>query len=291
MLVYQVRGEYPQLSEEEQRREVEFITRHMLTAHRDRRQITAEYRDSLMRRITKVLGFFHSSNFEVPFIIAHRKDHFDGYLDRSDLWKIYDLDAQYHTIDGKKRVVRGLLEDLRKTPDGGIVIDNALEDYLDRARTLEDVADVMSYLNLHFATELQRAEEARNRALKRSVKRTMYEDAKKAGVQKFAKLFNINVKVVAENLSQHSNTFVPEDHQELPDIAALSFTTDRPPYNNPEKVVEAARLMLAQELAAEPLFRQFIRKVYETDAVVTVTPTEKGKREIQPLHPYYVSFL
>lgn len=46
--------------------------------------------------------------------------------------------------------------------------------------------------------------------------------------------------------------------------------------------------MIAQEIAADPNLRNFLRKVYSTDAVITVTPTSKGKTEIKPGHKYYV---
>ncbi|KAJ3413177.1 Transcription elongation factor spt6 [Chytridiales sp. JEL 0842] len=284
----QIRGEVQPLSDEDQRREVEFILRRLMIIHKEQRgiHITADYRDAVSRRISTILGFFHNHNFEVPFIMAHRKDHFDGFLDRTDLWKIYDLDVLFRTLDSKKQNIRGLVNELRKQSDGAVV-NRYLDDCLDRARTLEDVGDVMVYMQLHYTTELQRAEEARNRALKRTVKRTVYEDARKAGLGNYVKLFNIDVKAVTECLVTHSSDFVPEDAQEMPDEAAITFLQDRGLYSTTERVMEGGRMMLAYELASDPRFRQFIRKVYETDAVVTVTPTEKGKREIQPLHPYY----
>jgi transcription elongation factor SPT6 len=48
-------------------------------------------------------------------------------------------------------------------------------------------------------------------------------------------------------------------------------------------------MMLAQELAVDPLLKQRIRLIFSLDAIISVTPTEKGKKEIQHLHPYYVS--
>ncbi len=48
--------------------------------------------------------------------------------------------------------------------------------------------------------------------------------------------------------------------------------------------------MIAQEIAADPTLRNFLRRVYSTDAVITVTPTMKGKTEIKPGHKYYVYY-
>ena len=46
--------------------------------------------------------------------------------------------------------------------------------------------------------------------------------------------------------------------------------------------------MVALEIACDPILRNFLRRVYSTDAVITVTPTAKGKTEIKAGHKYYV---
>lgn len=50
----------------------------------------------------------------------------------------------------------------------------------------------------------------------------------------------------------------------------------------------AARQIVAHEIAVDPKLKLFVRNVYLSDAVITVTPTAKGINELEPHHPYYV---
>jgi hypothetical protein len=61
-------------------------------------------------------------------------------------------------------------------------------------------------------------------------------------------------------------------------------------YNVISQCKLAAREMLALEISADPVLRNFIRRVYSTDSVITITPTSKGIAEIKPSHKYYASF-
>jgi len=46
--------------------------------------------------------------------------------------------------------------------------------------------------------------------------------------------------------------------------------------------------MLIQEISNEPLFKDYIRRLYERHAVINILPTDRGKREIDENHIYYV---
>jgi len=46
--------------------------------------------------------------------------------------------------------------------------------------------------------------------------------------------------------------------------------------------------MLVQEIANEPSLKEYIRRLYEKDAVINILPTDRGKKEIDENHIYYV---
>ena len=249
---------------------------------------------------------YDSPRFEVPFIASHRKDYFEGVLNRQDLWSIYDLDLKYQALEARRKQIRASVSEIREISEAAVE-DLYIDQMIGKSRTMDDFADVMGYLQLYYASELRKSEEVKSKILKRSVKRTPYEDAQRAEISGFVKLFNIDPKSFVESLVSHSSEFVPEDVDETPLSAASRFVVPKSPFYNEEKVIEgidyisvekfitfaflkAARMMLGSQIAADPFLRQFVRKVYETDAILTVTPTEKGKREIQPLHPFYVCF-
>jgi len=49
--------------------------------------------------------------------------------------------------------------------------------------------------------------------------------------------------------------------------------------------------MLVQEIANEPLFKDYIRHMFEEHAVIDILPTDRGKKEIDENHIYYVNEL
>ena len=81
----------------------------------------------------------------------------------------------------------------------------------------------------------------------------------------------------------------PEDHHEVPLVAAEKFTCPRFP--TPESVLDAARNLISHEISVNPTLRAFLRRIFMADAVITVSATDKGMKEIQPGHPYYVNFI
>jgi transcription elongation factor SPT6 len=81
----------------------------------------------------------------------------------------------------------------------------------------------------------------------------------------------------------------PEDHHELPLTAAEKFTSAR--FQTAGSVLDAARNMISHEISVNPTLRAFIRRIFMADAVITVTATDKGMKEIQPGHPHYVHLI
>ena len=56
----------------------------------------------------------------------------------------------------------------------------------------------------------------------------------------------------------------------------------------PEELLRQARMILATELGVDPMLRDEIRKLFKTNVVISVEPTERGKTKIDDHHPFYV---
>ena len=78
----------------------------------------------------------------------------------------------------------------------------------------------------------------------------------------------------------------PEDHTSSPQEIAMEFTSSRFP--DASMVLDAAKHFIASQISVHPQLRSWIRRVYLSDALVNITPTEKGAKEIEPSHPFYV---
>jgi hypothetical protein len=59
----------------------------------------------------------------------------------------------------------------------------------------------------------------------------------------------------------------------------------------PEELLRRARLILSTELGKDPLLRDYVRRLFKDEALVTVRPLEKGLKKIDSLHPYNVCLL
>lgn len=57
--------------------------------------------------------------------------------------------------------------------------------------------------------------------------------------------------------------------------------------NSPEEVLKAVQLMVAIQLACEPLVKKCVREMYMERAKRSIKPTKKGIKEIDENHPIY----
>ncbi|KAI9002249.1 SH2 domain-containing protein [Gaertneriomyces semiglobifer] len=283
----QLRGDIPPGETEELESEAKWIGRHFFE-RRNIRNMPLSREHPLIESIFRVLNFMRGENpqgerqfFEVPFIYQHRKDYIAGQLALADLWMIYDLDQQYLALESKKRSVQGLLGDVAALSEEATK-DEYMKEVVAAASSLQEVTDVLQCIQLKYGEELARAEHSRKQVFKRSRRKTPYEVARKAGIGEFVKAFDCLISHVAK--SSKNAIQGPEPH-ETPLEAAKKFVGGQ--FSTPEEVLSAARMMLVAEIAADPTFRAFVRRVYSSDSSVTVTPTKKGNVEIDPAHPYY----
>lgn len=58
-------------------------------------------------------------------------------------------------------------------------------------------------------------------------------------------------------------------------------------FDTPELVLKGAQYMFAKQLACEPLLRKTVRHEFYQRARINITPTKKGRTEIDENHPIY----
>eukprot|EP00842_Homolaphlyctis_polyrhiza_P004038 jgi/Hompol1/4635/HPOL_003774-RA len=265
-------------------REVEFI----LYQLKDSAQ--SKYADDELYKLAlrNILYFLRHELLEVPFIYAHRKDFFNGRpLQIADLWRIYDLNEQFLIFEKKRQTATAIIHDLsRVNPQSAN--DLEVDTLIKKRSTLDDMNDLLEYLQLSFSSDLTAAHADRGsstRSLKRASWRREYEDAKKNNIHKLSRMFDIDIRRFSESISTMQILNIPSDPDVAPLAAAVQFVCPRFP--TVEKVLQAARLIVAHDIGVYPFLRKFVRKVYMSDAVVSVHLTDKGRRNIEPNHPYY----
>ncbi|KAJ3168283.1 Transcription elongation factor spt6 [Geranomyces variabilis] len=286
---FQLRGDMPVPESGELERAAVYIGRQLFVEkHIAEEPVLSNPR---IQSILKVLEYMRGedekqerAHFEVPFILAHRRDYVQGLLDRNDLWRVYDLDFQFVAFEQKKANVLQLYKDIAKMSSLAAE-ETYVPEMLERAQSIEDITDVSQYIQLRFGTELAQAEHNRRPTFKRARRVTPYDVAKAAGIGELVQLFSCDARQIGASVTASSlKNEVPDV---TPEEAAKKYVTARGAFPNPQRVLEGARLMLATEMAADPTFRAFVRKVYTSDAILNIAPTKKGGREIDHHHPFY----
>ena len=89
-------------------------------------------------------------------------------------------------------------------------------------------------------------------------------------------------------MSRSTTHFLRE--QELSPQAFAEKYADPDPAKaqSPEELLRRARMILATELGKDPLLRQEMRNCFKLDALVSVSPTERGVSKIDEHHKYFV---
>lgn len=261
-------------------REAESMARQLL---RDRTETPEK---TMVKTVLAILRLLKIDLLEVPFIYAHRKDYFDGILRHYDLWRIVDLDAKFTLAESKKLSLMKIIEAIARLNPS--IISSPLPGLVDKIGSLDDAGDVSQYIQIQYPIEMEaiQIEKQSNRLkFKRAPWKIMYDDAIHNNIEEFAKLLDIKMFEYVQSLTMQQKLHYPTDSQLSPLDSAVPFLCAR--FSTPQSVLGAAKILLGHQLASHPVFRAFIRRVYYTDAIVSVTLTAKGKKEIEPTHPYY----
>ncbi|XP_012145851.2 transcription elongation factor SPT6 isoform X1 [Megachile rotundata] len=132
--------------------------------------------------------------------------------------------------------------------------------------------------------EVEEEEEADD-TLKQAVRSGPYSICRRAGLDTLAKKFGLTPEHFAENLRDNYQRH--EVDQEPTEPLTLAGEHCSQIFTTPEEVLKAAQLMVAIQLAREPLVRKCVREMYMERAKISVKPTKKGIKEIDENHPIY----
>lgn len=128
-------------------------------------------------------------------------------------------------------------------------------------------------------------DEEPDEVLKQAVRSGPYTLCRKAGLDSLAKRFGLTPEHFAENLRDNYQRHEVDQEQTEPSLVASEFCCPR--FESTEEVLKAAQLMVAIQLAREPLVRKCVREMYMERAKITVRPTKKGIKEIDENHMVY----
>uniref|UniRef100_A0A8C9AN54 Transcription elongation factor SPT6 n=1 Tax=Prolemur simus TaxID=1328070 RepID=A0A8C9AN54_PROSS len=282
---------------------------------------------STIQKIKEALGFMRNQHFEVPFIAFYRKEYVEPELHINDLWRVWQWDEKWTQLRIRKENLTRLFEKMqayqyeqisadpdKPLADGIRALDTTDMERLKDVQSMDELKDVYNHFLLYYGRDIPKMQNAakasrkklkrvreegdeegegeeaeddeqRGPELKQASRRDMYTICQSAGLDGLAKKFGLTPEQFGENLrdsyQRHETEQFPAEPLELAkDYVCSQFPT-------PEAVLEGARYMVALQIAREPLVRQVLRQTFQERAKLNISPTKKGRKDVDEAHYAY----
>lgn len=234
-----------------------------------------------------ILDFLIQKKLEVPFIWYHRRDYtmlLKGedspitLLECSDLWRLLQLDIEYHAVLEKRRTVEKLYKSIEKE-DEIYVEENVV------SGDILSFQDLFDYLQFQYSGLLRTLNDQNS---KRHSRFGLFERIRNDKLYNLVRAIGITANEVAENISSGFTKNHLTDAEKTPTemIDEISESEDTM-FHKTEQAVDAVKQMFAEELFHNPKIRRSIRSLYDSNSVVSITLTEKGRNKIDEKSPYF----
>jgi len=300
-----------EIGETELEEETEWISKFVLA----KKNLPPHQEEPLMKTIRSVLEFIVIEQMEVPFIYQHRKDylihtervptrrHDDGetgyeieatkLLTQDDLWEILELDLKFRAFLDKCRAYEKTYSRLKNAMDTSDDIE--ADTGLQRTETIEQIQDLHDYIHFRYHSQLKdiaiTSGGGRGNGYRRpGSSKTIYERIRNGNVYGMVRAFGLSAAQFAMNVRFDQKREYAEDPHDYPHAISDQYIDD-PEFPTGESVLQAAKLMLAEELFTNPTLRRSMRDKWFMRGIIHVNVTEKGVRQIDEQHQYYVDTL
>lgn len=245
---------------------------------------------SFKESVFDALTFIAKQNLEVPFIYSHRRDHLlkttiigegedvqtdvQTLLNEDDLWRIVQLDIEFHSLLEKRKQVEKLMNELQ-------LEDEVVNTYFSNARTITDLQDLYDYINFKYSAELK------DLGLKKHNKSSIYEKVKADRLFEAVNAIGISADHAAENIIQQSRLYPTNDEERKP-YEIVEEICDDPAslYAKPTQALEVAKHYFAEELFVDVRMRGYLRDTFRQYSSLSIALTEQGRLKIDKNSPY-----
>lgn len=297
--------EHLKIGQEELVEEGTYITTQMLL----KRQIEQDFEEPFAKAVKHVLDFIAVENYEVPFIIQHRKDYLihaekiyqthqgEGeppyelvtrkMLVQDDLWEIVELDIKFRHILDKRNAFLALYTKLKEIAS---VEDQIIEDRLNSFENVDHYTDLHDYLQFRYQSQLKDISLTNGNGAghrRPGSSKTVFERIRNGKVYGLVNSFGISAEQFATNVSVNKKREFAEDPEDEPLNIAAAFT-DSPEFPTASAALQAAKVMMAEEIFTDPRMRKALRGKWFTLGLIHVDVTDKGVKQIDEQHQYYV---
>ncbi|EGC30112.1 hypothetical protein DICPUDRAFT_41908, partial [Dictyostelium purpureum] len=249
--------------------------------------------EKAVEAIAQILKFIQQYQLEIPFIYTYEKDIYEPYFTLQDLWNIFDLDEKWAHIKVNKKNLEAMGKNNKTIESYEAVLKEGRSE-----ESISDLYDLFQMLNAiekningslgdgyDFLSPNNNTNANGEPKQKKAIKRDLYTIYTKAGLSKFLSNFGMSAREFGQNLMDNYTTNKPKDIATDPSSSALGHICIEA--DSKDRVLQATRYMMAQEIGYDPHVRYSVRMIYRKYAHITTAPTIKGFKEIDVFHPYF----
>ncbi|EGW29955.1 transcription elongation factor SPT6 [Spathaspora passalidarum NRRL Y-27907] len=274
--------------------------------------------------VGQVVHFITKDSLEVPFIWTHRRDFLlfsqemvnaEGVIENKvhkllyedDLWRIVQLDVEYHSLYEKRMNTEKIVEALG--------LDDDLVKDITSLDTMVAVQDIHDYIQFTYSKEIrelantdknrEEGEEASGEEQgeevtsetksKKHSKYALFERIRSNILYDAVKAYGISAKEFGENVQDQSSKgfevpyriHATDDSLESPqDLIDRLIEDDEILFKDENTARDAIRRTFAEEIFHNPKIRHEVRQTYKSFASISIAITEKGRTTIDMNSPY-----
>lgn len=284
----------PQPTNEDLDREISWVTERMILLNRE----WAKETDSVYKKVKHVLESLILGNFEIMYQWLYLRNYFSDPLDHykieltlEDLWKIYDLDAEWSELYQKRKQVEKFLLGLKNQ----MAIPNHVINLFNKSYNAQSLNAIDKWIEYQFGKMasggFEMAGEGEQRMIQKTVNpadrngrvyrrpacRNFSKEMEQAGVKQLMDRFCISCQELAENLESKSRKYVPKEVPETINVAFGRFVRqDVPEFYDIVKALQSISKFIAMEYINYPPIRLQLRQIFERRVALSTTPTETG---------------
>ncbi|RLV92885.1 Transcription elongation factor SPT6 [Spathaspora sp. JA1] len=280
--------------------------------------------------VGRVVHFITKDSLEVPFIWTHRRDFLlfseekvnsEGVIENKvhkllyedDLWRIVQLDVEYHSLYEKRMNTEKNIESL--------ALDDDLVRDIRSLDTMVAIQDIHDYIQFTYSKEIRELsnsdknskEEASAGAddasgeeeqtnvptidikSKKHSKFALFERIRSNVLYDAVRAYGITAKEFGENVQDQSSKgfevpyriHATDDSLESPqDLIERLIEDDEILFKDENTARDAIRRTFAEEIFHNPKIRHEVRQTYKSFASISIAVTEKGRTTIDRNSPY-----
>ena len=238
------------------------------------------------KKINTLLEFFKKDFLDIPYIINYKFYLFEHDFQKNELWEIFELDAEYQKLlDLKKKVINNFntLEPYLNEK----IFHNMKEKCIDNAKTIQDLQDMMDYINYNKDKYLPKDVKNDGEFLapvKKSVVNILYNE----NLEKYAEQFTLNSNDIASNIEliKNKENLSKLLHPPTPDYSMSDMiqTTDN---EIRSKILGNICNLAAREMLCHPYIKEYVYDYLRNICYVSTNPTEEGKNKLDVFNPSF----